>query len=79
MTTTAIRTKVHKYIDEADAPVLEVVLKLLEVYRKNNEPSLLTEEQKKESVKRLVQYKAGKMKAYTVAEARQKLKYGRSK
>ena len=79
MTTTAIRTKVHKYIDEADAQVLEVVLKLLEVYRKNNEPSLLTEEQKKESVKRLVQYKTGKMKVYTVAEARQKLKYRKSK
>ncbi len=36
MTTTAIRTKVHKYIDEADSNVLEVVYKLQEVYRQSN-------------------------------------------
>jgi hypothetical protein len=44
MTTTTIRNKVHKYIDEADSNVLEVVYKLLEEYRQSN-ASLLTEEQ----------------------------------
>lgn len=73
MTTTAIRTKVHKYIEEADTDVLEVVYKLLEVYRQSNS-SLLNEDQQKEVLKRSVQYKAGKAKVYTVAEARKKLK-----
>ena len=50
MTTTAIRTKVHKYIDEADSNVLEVVYKLLEVYRQSN-ASLLTDEQQKKVLK----------------------------
>ena len=58
MTTTAIRTKVHKYIDEADSNVLEVVYKLLEVYRQSNS-SLLTDEQQKEVIKRSAAYKAG--------------------
>lgn len=72
MTTTAIRTKVHKYIDEADNDVLEVVYKLLEVYRQSNS-SLLSENQQKEVLKRSVLYKTGKNKVYTVAEARKKL------
>ncbi|MDX2174438.1 MAG: hypothetical protein SFY56_15150 [Bacteroidota bacterium] len=73
MTTTAIRTKVHKYIDEADIKVLEVVYQLLEVYRQRNS-SLLTEEQQKEVLKRSALYKAGKIKGYSLAEARKRLK-----
>ncbi len=73
MTTTAIRTKVHKYIDEADNNVLEVIYKLLEVYRQGN-ASLLTNEQQKEVLKRLAQYKAGKMKGYSLAEVRKRIK-----
>ena len=73
MTKTAIRTKVHKYIDEADMNVLEVIYKLLEVYRKNNK-SLLSEEQQKEVLQRSALYKAGKMKTYTVAEAQKKIR-----
>lgn len=78
MTTTAIRTKVHKYIDEADNDILEVVYKLLEVYRQSNS-SLLSENQKNEVLKRSVLYKTGKAKVYTVAEARKKLKQRSSK
>jgi len=74
MTTTAIRTKVHKYIDEADNNVLEVVYKLLEVYRQSN-TSLLTIEQQKEVLKRSAQYKAGKMKGYSLAEVRKRIKH----
>ena len=66
MTTTAIRSKVHQYIDEADSNVLEVVYKLLEVYRQSN-TSLLSEEQQKEVLKRSALYKTGKMKAYTLS------------
>ena len=55
MTTTAIRSKVHKYIDEADNSLLEVVYKLLEIYRQSN-ASLLTEDQKKEVLKRSALY-----------------------
>ena len=73
MTTTAIRTKVHKYIDEADSNVLEVVYKLLEVYRQSNR-SLLTEEQQKEVLKRSALYKAGKMKGYSLAEVKKRIK-----
>ena len=73
MTTTAIRTKVHKYVDEADIKVLEVIYQLLEVYRQSNS-SLLTDEQKKEVLKRSALYKAGKMKGYSLAEARKLVK-----
>ena len=74
MTTTAIRTKVHKYIDEADSNVLEVVYKLLEVYRQSN-ASLLTDEQQKEVLKRSALYKAGEMKGYSLAEVRKRIKH----
>ena len=73
MTTTAIRSKVHKYIDEADAKVLEVVYQLLEVYRQSNS-SLLIDEQQKEVLKRSALYKAGKIKGYSLAEARKLVK-----
>lgn len=73
MTTTAIRTKVHKYIDEADNKVLEVVCQLLEVYRQCNS-SLMTAEQQKEILKRSVLYKAGKIKGYSISEARKLVK-----
>ena len=63
----------HKYIDEADSNVLEVVYKLLEVYRQSN-ASLLTDEQKKEVLKRSTLYKAGKMKGYSLAEVRKRIK-----
>jgi hypothetical protein len=73
MTTTAIRSKVHQYIDEADSNVLEVVYKLLEVYRQSN-TSLLSEEQQKEVLKRSALYKTGKMKAYALSEVRKRVK-----
>lgn len=73
MTTTAIRSKLHKYIDEADNDVLEVVIKLLEVYRKGN-TSLLTAEQKEEVFKRSVLYKEGKMKGVSLPEVSMRVK-----
>lgn len=73
MTTSAIRTKVHKYIDEADARVLDIVYQLLEVYRQGNS-SLLTDEQQKEVLNRFESYKAGKTKGYSITEARKQVK-----
>ncbi len=73
MTSTAIRSKVHKYIDEADIKVLEVVYQLLEVYRQRNS-SLMTEEQQKVILKRSASYKAGKTKGYSLFEARKRVK-----
>lgn len=73
MTTSAKRTKVHKYIDEADAQVLDVVYQLLEVYRQGN-ISLLTDEQQKEVLSRTESYKSGKTKGYSISEARKQVK-----
>jgi hypothetical protein len=73
MTKTTMRTKVHKYIDEADIKVLEVVYQLLEVYRQSNS-SLMNDEQQKEILKRSALYKAGKIKGYSIAEARKRVK-----
>lgn len=73
MTTTTIRNKVHKYIDEADSKILEVVYQLLEVYRQGNS-SLMTAEQQKEILKRSALYKAGKIKGYSITEARNRVK-----
>lgn len=73
MTTSAIRTKVHKYIDEADSKVLEVVCQLLEVYRQSNS-SLMTEKYQEEILKRSALYKQGKVKGYTLNEARKRVK-----
>ncbi len=78
MTTTAIRTKVHKYIDEADAQVLEVVLKLLEVY-KNQNSSMLSSEQQMIVMDRAEKYKAGKSKVYSIKEAKNLLTRKKSK
>lgn len=73
MTTTAIRTKVHKYIDEADTKVLEVVYQLLEVYRQSNS-SQLTEDQQKEVLRRSALYKTGKIKGHSLSGARKRVK-----
>lgn len=73
MTTSAIRTKVHEYIDEADAKVLDVVYQLLEVYRQGNS-SMLTDEQQKEVLARSESYKAGKTKGFSISEARKQVK-----
>jgi hypothetical protein len=72
MTTAALRTKVHEYIEEADSKVLEVVFKLLEVYRENN-PSVLSEKDQAEMLKLSEQYKTGAESSLTLAEAKKKL------
>lgn len=73
MTSTAMRDRVHKYVDEVDIKFLKAVYQLLEIYHQNN--SLLTaNEQKVEIEKRSKLYKEGKIKSYTLAEARKRIK-----
>ncbi len=73
MTTTAIRNKVHQYIDEADPNVLEVIYNLLEVYRQANS-SMLSEIQQKEVLRRSIAFEAGKVKGYSLTEVRKRVK-----
>jgi len=73
MTSTVIRTKVHQYIDEADKNVLEVIYKLLEVYRQANS-SMLSEIQQKEVLNRSIAFENGKVKGYSLAEVRKRVK-----
>jgi hypothetical protein len=72
MSTSNIRKKVHQYLDEADNNILEVVYKLLEVYRNTN-TTLLSEEQQKEVLKRSALYKQGKSEGISLSEARKKI------
>jgi hypothetical protein len=73
MTTTAIRKKVHKYIDEADKELLEAMSILAENYIEYK-GSLLTEEQKAEVINRSKLYREGKMKAISYEDFKKKLK-----
>ena len=72
MTTASIRKKVHEYVDEADNNVLEVVYKLLEVYRHSNESALSTE-QKSMVQETSASYKAGKIKGYSMNEFKKRV------
>lgn len=72
MTSTVLRTKVHEYVDNADDKILEVVFKLLEVYREQN-TSLLSHQDQAEIIKRSEQYKMGAESSLSLAEAKKKL------
>jgi hypothetical protein len=73
MNATTLKTKVHKYVDEADAKVLGVICNLLEVYREANE-SALSKAQQDEVLKRSVEFKKGKIQGSSLAEVRKRLK-----
>jgi hypothetical protein len=76
MTTTAIRKKVHQYVDEAGEGMLEVIYKLLKLHI--DDESVLTPKQKQELDKTLSDHKAGKLKYYSVKQA-QDIVYDKSK
>lgn len=73
MTTTALRSKIHQYIDEADKDILDVVCQLLEVYRQQHTSSLTIAEQE-EVLRRSKLYKQDQLKVYTLNEAKEKIK-----
>jgi hypothetical protein len=71
MTTLALRKKVHQIVDVDDTDVLEVVYKILQLRKEDNAAeSLLTKEQKAELDKTLAEHKGGKLKYYTLGEAK---------
>lgn len=70
MTTTAIRKKVHQYVDEAEEKVLEVIYSMLKIYVDEGEESMMSKEQKKEIDKRSKLYSQGKLKASSWEEVK---------
>ena len=71
MTTLALRKKVHQIVDLVDIDVLEAVYSILKLRREENtSSSLLTKEQKIELDKTLAEHKGGKLKYYTLSEAK---------
>lgn len=77
MTTPSIRKKIHQYVDEAESDVLEVIYKMLKLYSAED-TSVLSSAQKQELDKTLADHKAGKLKYYTIEQARTQI-YGTKK
>lgn len=73
MTTAALRTKLHAYIDEVDGKILDVVYQFLESQRKV-QGSSLSKAQQNEVLLRSAAYKEGTAKGYSLDEARAILK-----
>jgi hypothetical protein len=70
MTNSTIRKKVHQYIDAIDNNLLEVVYNMLKIYKHEDDQSFLTKEQKTELDKTLKEHKSGKLKYYTIDQAK---------
>ena len=77
MTTTAIRKKVHQYIDTAEENVLEAVYRMLKIYVDDGNESLMTKEQKKEIDKRSKLFRQGKLKTSSWEEVVQRTRAAR--
>ena len=77
MTTTAIRKKVHQYVDEAEEKVLEAIYSMLKLYVDEGSESLMSKEQKAEIDKRGKLYRQGKLKTSSWEEVKQKTRAGR--
>lgn len=72
MTTTALKTSIKKQINSIQDEVIlrSVYAMLKEVLHNTDEESLLTNEQKIELNKTLAEHKSGKLKYYTVEQAK---------
>ena len=77
MTTTAIRKKVHQYVDEAEEKVLEAMYQMLKLYVDEGSESLMSKEQKTEIDKRGKLYRQGKLKTSSWEEVKQRTRAGR--
>lgn len=80
MTRITLTKNIYNYIDTADDKILQAVYTILEEHAKSKEEhsSMLTLEQKAELDKTLADHKAGKLKYYTVDQAK-KILSGKSK
>ncbi len=72
MDTTAIKNKLHNYIDNAEQKKLKAIYTMLE--NEIESTSMLSKEQKKELDFRLEEYMQGKGKSYSWDEAIKKIK-----
>ncbi|MBI4945896.1 MAG: addiction module protein [Bacteroidetes bacterium] len=72
MTTTAIRKKVHQYVDEAEDKVLEAMYGMLKIYVDAGEESMMSKEQKNEIDKRSKLFRQGKLKTSTWEEVKKR-------
>ena len=71
MTTTTLRKKVHQYVDGIDIDLLEAVYNILKICKHDDEEqSRLTKGQKSSLDKTLSEHKAGKLKYYTIEQAK---------
>ena len=77
MTTTAIRKKVHQYVDEAEEKVLEAMYQMLKLHVDEGSESLMSKEQKAEIDKRGKLYGQGKLKTSSWEEVKQRTRSGR--
>ena len=77
MTTTAIRKKVHQYVDDAEDKVLEAIYSMLKIYVDEGEESLMSREQKNEMDKRSKLYRQGKLKTATWEEVKKRTRTSR--
>ncbi len=76
MTTITLRKKIHECIDDADEQLLDIVYRMLTFHQKiPTTESVLSPEQKLALEQTLSDHKEGKMKYYTVNEAKEQI-YG---
>ena len=77
MTTTAIRKKVHQYVDNAEEKVLEAIYNMLRIYVDQGEESMMSREQKNEIDKRSKLYRQGKLKTSGWEEVKKRTRSGK--
>lgn len=77
MTTTAIRKKIHQYVDEAEDKVLEAMYGMLKIYVDAGEESMMSKEQKNEIDKRSKFFRQGKLKTSTWEEVKKRTRTAR--
>jgi putative addiction module component (TIGR02574 family) len=75
MTMTAIRKKVHQYVDEAGENMVEALYKMLKLNESSS--SLMSKEQKNEIEKRSKLYRQGKLKASSWEDVKQRVRASR--
>ena len=77
MTKTALKKKVHQYIDSAEGEVLEAIYKMLRLYNDDGGESLMSAAQKTEVEKRAKDFRNGKLKTFTWSEVKKNARAGK--
>lgn len=75
MTASALKKKIHQYLNNTDDKILKAVYTILEEHAKvKQDVSSLTPNQKAELDRRMILYEAGKMEVHTWSEVYKELK-----